>query len=451
MENKNIEIKGKGIKVHLLSAIFIILGVILMIAAFLEIKKIYDKYDNMNDSYLSGNIKREAVARFQDASDYLTDQARKYAGTGDVKYVLNYFDEKDNLKNREAALEIINSSELLKLDTELLMDAMANSEALVDYELCAMKLVALSNQDNDMPEKLASYPLTEEELALDSNEKLIRAIYLLYGEEYDNYKDMINWDIKNTHILVEEELGERYFENEEELIIAMNFASLFVFLIFILLVLIFIFTTLLVVRPADIFVKEFEKEEKLPEIGGYELRAFARKYNDVYRRDRKNRALLKEQGEIDELTGTLKVNMLDVIKHSLSQSEEPLGIMMVDIDNFRSIKEANGYEAADKLVAKVAGLFTSTFKSSDYTVRTSQDEFELFLPKMNESDEEMLLERIASINESLKDTSDGTLSASVSVGVAFSENGYNDETERKADMALNYVKEHGRANCKVSK
>ena len=48
LENKNIEIKGKGIKVYVLSSIFIMIGVLIMIASFFVIKRIYNKYDEMN-------------------------------------------------------------------------------------------------------------------------------------------------------------------------------------------------------------------------------------------------------------------------------------------------------------------------------------------------------------------------------------------------------------------
>ncbi len=99
--------------------------------------------------------------------------------------------------------------------------------------------------------------------------------------------------------------------------------------------------------------------------------------------------------------------------------------------------------------AKVANLFTTSFKSSDYIIRTSQDEFEIFLLRMKQTDSDMLIGRIAEINEKLKDTSDGVAEASVSVGVSFSENGYTVEAERAADMALNSVKENGRGTCKI--
>lgn len=452
LENKNIEIKGKGIKVHFLSSIFIALGVIIMIASFFVIKKIYDKYDEMGASYRSVEVEREAAVSFKTASDYLTEQTIKYAATGEKEYADNYFQEKNQLKNREGAIEVISNCNGLKLEGELLNDAMQQSEALVEYELHAMKLVAAANgtADSDIADEIASYKLTDDEVAMSSDEQRELAIELLYSKDYENLKDRINWDIENATVLIEEESGARYRENEDSLIITLNMASLLIFIMFILLVLIFIFNALLVVRPADKFLVALNNKEKLPEIGGYEFRKFARMYNNIYRSDKKNKALLKEQGEIDELTGTLKAGTLELVKHNLTQTGEALGIVLVDIDNFRSIKEANGYEVADKVVEKVAKQFTSTFKSSDYIVRLSQDEFELFLLRMGANDSSMLAERINKINDKLRDTNDGIPAVSVSVGVAFSENGYTDEVERKADMALNSVKENGRGACKIA-
>lgn len=105
----------------------------------------------------------------------------------------------------------------------------------------------------------------------------------------------------------------------------------------------------------------------------------------------------KEQGEIDELTGVLKVGTLNLVRHNRSQHKEPLEIMIVDIDNFRSVKEADGYDVADKIVKKVADQFSISFKSSDYIIRLSHDTFELYLLRMQKSDEQMLIDRINKI------------------------------------------------------
>ena len=450
-ENKDIVIKGKGIKVNILSGIFIAIGVITMITSIFVIKKIYDKYDEMMDSYQFDEIQREAADSFSEASDYLTDQSRKFVVTGNIKNAENYFEEINVVKRREVALSVVEDSHTLELESNLLNNAMELSNSLAMQEVHAMKLAAqaMGVDEPQLPEEIASYELTKEELGLDSDKQQNLAIQLLYNSEYEDYKDRINWDIDNAITLIKDESGTRYRENESDLILVLNIATLLIFIMFILLMLIFIFNALLVVNPAEKFVELLDKKEKLPEIGGFELRKFARKYNDIYRSNKKNRELLREQGEVDDLTGTLKVGTLELVRHNLSQTNEPLGIMLIDIDNFRSIKEANGYDMADKVVAKVASLFTTSFKSSDYIIRTSQDEFEIFLLRMEQKDSDMLIGRIAEINETLSDTSDGVAKATVSVGVSFSENGYTAEAERKADMALNSVKENGRGNCKI--
>ena len=452
MKNKDIVIKGKGIKVNILSGIFITIGVITMIASIFVIKKIYSKYDEMMDSYQFVEIQREAAESFQEASDYLTNQSRQFVATGNIDNAENYFEEAYTTKRREAAINTIENSHTLELEGNLLSNAMELSESLVEQEVHAMKLAsqAMKLDESKLPEDIASYELSQEELELDSANQQNLAVELLFDDQYEDYKERITWDIDNAITLIKDESGTRFRENESDLILVLNIATLFIFIMFVLVMLIFIFNTLLVVKPAEKFIELLDKQEKLPEIGGYEFRKFARKYNDVYRSNKKNRELLREQGEVDELTGTLKVSTLDFVRHNLSQSNEPLGIMMIDVDNFRSIKEANGYEMADKLVAKVAKLFTKSFKGSDYIIRTSQDEFEIFLLRMEKKDSDMLIERIADINSKLKDTSDGVIEASVSVGVSFSDNGYTVETERNADMALNSVKENGRGNCKIS-
>lgn len=452
MKNQDIEFKGKGIKVSVLSGIFIAIGVLIMIVSFGIINRIYNKYDDMMAAYQFSELESDAALSFQAASNYLTNQARQFVVTGDIECVNNYFNEKDNVKRRDNALSVVENSHVLDIESNLLSDAMDLSESLVEYEIHAMKLTAhIKNMDQaQLPKEVVAFELSNEELALDEAGMQDLAIQLLYGSEYEEYKDRINWDVENAITLIKDESATSYREDESDLIMVLNITTLLVFVMFILLMLIFIFDTLLVVRPAKKFVDLLDKKEKLPEIGGYEFRNFAKKYNDIYRSNKKNRELLREQGEVDELTGTLKAGTLELVRHNMSQSEDSIGIMLVDIDNFRSIKEANGYEMADKVVVKVANLFTSLFKGSDYIIRTSQDEFEIFLVRMQQTDSEMLVDRISQINKKLQDDTDGVVAASVSVGIAFSEKGYTKEAEQKADMALNYVKKNGRGSCKIS-
>ncbi len=452
IKNTDIEIKGKGIKIHELTSVFIVIGALIMIASVFVIRGIYDRYDTTRETYQHTSMKLDAAIRFRAASDYLTEQSRECAVKGDVQFAANYFEEKNIARNRELSVETVGTGDDLELEGSLLSDAMEKSEALVEYEVHAMKLIAeIKGVDCDsISDELSAYQLSESEKSLSAADKQAKAVELVFGNDYERLKERIIWDIENATVLIEEESGSKFRENEDNLIVMLNIATMFIFMLFILLVLIFIFNSLLVVKPSDRFIKALDEKEKLPEIGCYEFRKFARRYNDIYRSDKKNKELLKEQGEIDELTGTLKVGTLDLVRHNLSLHNEPLGIMFVDIDNFRAIKESKGYDVADKVVKKVANQFISSFKSSDYIIRISQDEFELFLLRMEKSDEQMLVDRVNKINEALKEASEDIPSVSVSVGVSFADNGYTKEVERNADMALNYVKENGRGYCKVN-
>lgn len=282
MENREIEIKGKGIKVSIVSHVFIVIGVIAMVAALVSINKIYTTYDEMMDAYQFEEIESTAATSFKTASDYLTDQARQFAVTGDVKSADNYFEEKDIIKRREAALETVGSSKVLNLETNLLSNAMELSEALVEDEVHAMKLTAQAKKIDEslLPDEVATYELTNEELELDAIAMQDLAIQLLYSSKYEEYKDKINWDVVNATTLIKDESGTRFREDESALFMVLNITTSFVFLMFIILVSIFILFTLLMVKPARKFVELLDKGEKLPEIGGYEFRKFARRYNE---------------------------------------------------------------------------------------------------------------------------------------------------------------------------
>ena len=52
------------------------------------------------------------------------------------------------------------------------------------------------------------------------------------------------------------------------------------------------------------------------------------------------------------------------------------------------------------------------------------------------------------INMVLKNPDDGLPKISLSVGAAFSENGFSDELYKNADIALYEVKEKGRCGCR---
>ena len=79
--------------------------------------------------------------------------------------------------------------------------------------------------------------------------------------------------------------------------------------------------------------------------------------------------------------------------------------------------------------------------------RIGGDEFVVLMADICEDQKDVIQKKVEQMNEFLRHPSDGLPPMSLSVGVAFSNNGYNEELYKKADKALYFVKEHGRDGC----
>ena len=76
-----------------------------------------------------------------DASDYLTDEVRKYAVTGDVQHLYNYWNEVYVEKRRDTAVTTLESYNPPEDEKALLAEAKRYSDVLIDTETCSMQLI----------------------------------------------------------------------------------------------------------------------------------------------------------------------------------------------------------------------------------------------------------------------------------------------------------------------
>lgn len=79
-----------------------------------------------------------------DASDYLTEEVRYFAVTGDIQYLYHYWYEIYEKKQRDTAIEIFEKGNPPVEEQELLETAKKYSDLLVETETHSMKLVLLS-------------------------------------------------------------------------------------------------------------------------------------------------------------------------------------------------------------------------------------------------------------------------------------------------------------------
>lgn len=94
---------------------------------------------------------------------------------------------------------------------------------------------------------------------------------------------------------------------------------------------------------------------------------------------------LHEQAIRDPLTGLFNRRyMSDALEREMRRAERhqrPLGILMIEIDNFKQFNDSFGHDAGDLTLKKVAELVQVNIRADDIPCRFGGDEFILILPE----------------------------------------------------------------------
>ena len=87
----------------------------------------------------------------------------------------------------------------------------------------------------------------------------------------------------------------------------------------------------------------------------------------------------------DPLTGLVDVRAFrDRVAEEVGRSrryKRPLSLVLVDLDEFRSLQAQHGFRAGDEVLVSVGRMVTETLRAQDVVCRTSADEFALLLPE----------------------------------------------------------------------
>lgn len=134
-----------------------------------------------------------------DASDYLTDEARKFAVTNDVTYMHKYWEEINVTKTRDKVIYKIIELNTPTYELSLLAEAKKNSDGLVETEKRSMKLIieALKVPESSMPSEVSDFHLSSKDQSLSKEEKLQKAREIMFDAKYDADKKTIMNPIEN--------------------------------------------------------------------------------------------------------------------------------------------------------------------------------------------------------------------------------------------------------------
>lgn len=157
----------------------------------------------------------------------------------------------------------------------------------------------------------------------------------------------------------------------------------------------------------------------------------------------------KLKSQIDEMTHLFnKITTEKMVTSVLSEfPQKKQALIVVDIDNFKSVNDILGHKVGDHIICVVAGVLSSLFRNTDIIGRIGGDEFVVLMH--NVPDYNVVTKKAAQLIDLFENKEGLSIpeNISVSVGIAFSDD--NDRTFSdlfsKSDQALYMSKKSGKA------
>jgi diguanylate cyclase (GGDEF)-like protein len=119
----------------------------------------------------------------------------------------------------------------------------------------------------------------------------------------------------------------------------------------------------------------------------FDLLTYRQRYEDLLKQSRR-----------DSLTGALSRERFDADAPALVANavakEQPLGLLVIDIDHFKRVNDRHGHSAGDHALRQVAALLESGKRGNDLLYRYGGEEFVLICPGLTSAYSVKLAERL---------------------------------------------------------
>ena len=149
---------------------------------------------------------------------------------------------------------------------------------------------------------------------------------------------------------------------------------------------------------------------------------------------------LRKLSITDELTKLFnRYYFMQMLQNEIERAKrynQPLSMMMIDVDKFKFFNDKYGHQAGDKLLSNLGNILYASLRSTDVPCRYGGDEFSIILPHTTENDAEIIAQRILNAYSKTNYYETG-----LSIGISsFAEGDTEESLIHKADQALYYVK-----------
>ncbi len=442
----------KGLRISSLNYIFIIFSIILSLIIMwitLVLGEAYSSFTEITESY--NRIQNDALL-VQSASDDLTENVRLFVMTGERRYMNEYFKEANETRRREQAIDDLRSMGSTEKVISLLENAVAESKRLMELEYEAMHYAALGYDydESSLPDEVRNYELPASSKDMTPEEMVDKAEELVFGIDYRSSKARIS-GFREDFLKQAMEYVDGQRENDrskmDRMLILQRFGILGVILMCFIL---FFAIARMIVNPLKNAVGSIAAGKRIdPLKGTYEIKYMSMTYNGTYEMNKDVQDRLHMEAERDELTGTMNRRGYHLVTKKLSTRSNPMAVLVMDIDRFKSINDTYGHITGDRMLKKVAGLLIETFRSSDYTARIGGDEFVVIMTDITVKNRDTIQDKVQNINdELLHPESEEDPAISLSVGCAFSPAGYSNHLFSQADDRMYEVKSSGGADIR---
>lgn len=154
----------------------------------------------------------------------------------------------------------------------------------------------------------------------------------------------------------------------------------------------------------------------------------------------------------DPLTGLLNHRAVhERLDHELARGRaftHPVAVVLVDVDNFKTVNDTLGHQAGDRVLRAVAGILSAACRGTDVAARYAGDEFMLVLGGLDETHASSVCQRIAQevsrVNDDLRLGHGVRVSLSIGVAVTHQCQRSVAQTVAIADAAMYDAKEGGK-------